>query len=75
MKKLPENEILKNMHQELGEVEVLIETIMALRCPTLDEKSWREISEYLAYELGIDNEDDFPFKDIKDPTYTVKWLL
>lgn len=29
----------------------------------------------MAYELGIDNEDDFPFKDISNPSYTVKWLL
>ena len=60
---------------ELTEVEILIETIAALRCPTLDEKSWREISEYLAYELGIDREEDFPFRDIANPSYSVKWLL
>lgn len=52
-KALPENEILKNLGQELAEVEVLIDTIAALRSPNLEEKSWREISEYLAYELGI----------------------
>ena len=54
---------------------MLVETITALRCPTLEDKSWKEISEYLAYELGIDNEDDFPFKNISNPSYTVKWLL
>lgn len=74
-KTLPENDILKNLTQELCEVEILIDTISALRSPNLEEKSWREISEYLAYELGIENEANFPFKDVKDPSYTVKWLL
>jgi dynein heavy chain, axonemal len=75
MRTLPDNDILKNLLQEITEVEVLIETITALRCPTLEEKSWREISEYLAYELGIENEEDFPFRDNSNPSYTVKWLL
>lgn len=43
-KLLPDNDILKNLTQELLEVEVLIDTIVALRSPNLEEKSWREIS-------------------------------
>jgi len=40
-KMLPENETLKNISQELNEVEVLIDTIAALCSPNLEEKSWR----------------------------------
>lgn len=54
---------------------MLIDTISALKSPNLEEKSWREISEYLAYELGIESEADFPFRNSQDPAYTVKWLL
>lgn len=74
-KALPDNEILKNLAQELSEVEVLVEVIAALRSPNLEEKSWREISEYLGYELGLDSEAELPFANINNPNYTVKWLL
>jgi hypothetical protein len=29
----------------------------------------------LAYELGIENEVDFPFREPHNSNYTVKWLL
>lgn len=41
IKVLPENDILKNLIQQLGEVQVLIDTIIALRSPNLEEKAWK----------------------------------
>ena len=55
-----------------------MDLVRALQSKSMNSKSWKEISEYLAYEIDKNQDGDprnYPFFDHNSPEYTLDWLI